>query len=109
MATKQIASIVDKTLHTVIHLTPYYHCLLTDWNLPISSTTLQTFPTFGGSAVSTPLSLADTKTAPIPAVLQVPTASSIYPQELPPKLVRKILNLEFIEMTELVPNAWRAE
>jgi len=49
------------------------------------------------------------KTAPIPAVLPVPTASSIYPQELPPKLVRKILGLQFIEMTELVPNAWKAE
>jgi len=37
------------------------------------------------------------------------TASSIYPQELPLKLVRKNLNLEFIEMTELVPDVWRAE
>ena len=26
---------------------------------------------------------------------------------LPPKLVKKILELEFIDMAELIPNAWR--
>jgi len=63
--------------------------LLADWRVLISSTALQTFPTFGGLAISAPLNLADTITAPLPTVLPVPTAPPIYPQELPSKLVKK--------------------
>ena len=83
--------------------------LTVDWGLSISSTTLQTFPTFGGKALSSPSSVADTITAPITTVFPVPTAPSVYPQELPSKLVKKILDLEFVEMTELMPDSWRSE
>ena len=57
----------------------------------------------------TPLNLSSIMTAPIPTALSVPTTSYTYPQELPSKLVKKILDLEFVEMAELVPDSWREE
>ena len=48
-------------------------------------------------------------TTPIPTVRPVSALSSTYPQELPTKLVKKILDLEFVEMAELVPDSWRSE
>ena len=84
-------------------------CLHTDWGLSISSTTFQTFPTFGGPTVSAPLNLSSIFNTPIPTTRPVPTATYTYPQELPAKLVKKISDLEFIEMAELVPDSWRVE
>ena len=84
-------------------------CLHTDWGLSISSTTFQTFPTFGGPTVSAPLNLSSIFNTPIHTTHPVPTATYTYPQELPAKLVKKISDLEFIEMAELVPDSWRAE
>ena len=62
--------------------------LLVDWRVLISSTALQTFSTFGDSAVSASLNLADAITAPLLTVLSVPTAPPVYPQELPSKLLK---------------------
>ena len=64
---------------------------------------------FDGSTVAAPLNLSSIMTAPIPIALPVPTTSYTYQQELPSKLVKKILDLEFVEMAELVPDSWREE
>ena len=66
-------------------------------------------PTFGGPATAASVSLADMITMPIPSVRPTPATSPSYPQELPSKLVKKILDLEFVEMAELVPDSWRTE
>ena len=93
----------------IIHLTCTHLRLTIDWRLSIPATVLQTLPAFGGSTVSAPLNLPSIITAPIPTTLPVPTTSYSYPQELPSKLVKKILDLEFVEMAELVPNSWKEE
>lgn len=40
----------------------------------------------------------------LPSAYNLPTSSAI---SLPPKLTKKILDLEFIDMLELIPDAWR--
>ena len=52
-------------------------------------------PGVPGTSVSTPLA--------VPGSRYDPTAA------LPPKLVTRILNLEFIEMAELIPDAWHED
>ena len=81
----------------------------TDWSVPISSAALHTIPTFGNSVTSASTSLTNLISTPIPSVHPTSAASPFYPQELPSKLVRKILDLEFVEMAELVPDSWRSE
>ena len=77
--------------------------------MTISTAALQSIPTFGGPATSAPVSLANVISAPIPSIHSTSAPSPSYPQELPSKLVRKILELEFVEMAELVPDSWRTE
>ena len=77
--------------------------------MTISTAALQSIPTFGGPATSAPVSLANVISAPIPSIHSTSAPSPSYPQELPSKLVRKILELEFVEMAELVPDSWRSE
>ena len=100
---------ISNSCKHIIHLTYTHLCLPIDWRLSIPATVLQTLPTFGGPTVSAPLNLSSIMTAPIPTVRPVPTTSYTYPQELPSKLVKKILDLEFVEMAELVPDSWRDE
>ena len=66
-------------------------------------------PTFGGPATAASVSLANMITMPIPSVRPTSATSPSYPQELPSKLVKKILDLEFVEMAELVPDSWRTD
>ena len=75
--------------------------------MTISTAALQSIPTFGGPATSAPVSLANVILVPIPSICPTSATSPSYQQELPSKLVCKILDLEFIEMAELVPDSWR--
>ena len=59
--------------------------------------------------MSAQLNLVSAFTAPIPTPQPLPTAPSTYPQKIPARLVKKILDLEFVEMLELVPDSWRSE
>ena len=93
----------------IIQLTCTHLRLPIDWRLSIPATVLQTLPMFGGSTVAAPLNLSSIMTAPIPTALPVSTTSYTHPQELPSKLVKKILDLEFVEIAELVPDSWREE
>ena len=42
--------------------------------------------------------------ASIGSTLQAP-----FPQDIPPNVVKKILNLEYVEMAELLPEYWGAD
>ena len=87
----------------------YFLHIFTDWSVPISSAALHTIPTFGNSVTSASTSLTNLISTPIPSVYPTSAASPFYPQELPSKLVQKILDLEFVETAELVPDSWRLE
>ena len=75
--------------------------------MTISTAALQSIPTFGGPATSAPVSLANVMSVSIPSIRSISEPSPSYPQELPSKLVRKILELEFVEMADLVPGRKR--
>ena len=76
------------------------------------TTALLGLPTFSlvdpvPSTVSTNCS---TSLLPLPAVTSQSVESSNSPSlAIPPKLLKRILNLEFIEMIELVPESWGVE
>lgn len=72
----------------------------------ISTAALHSIPTFGGPATSAQLASQMWSQCLSPPYTQ---PSPSYPQELPSKLVRKILELEFVEIAELVLDSWRTE
>ena len=89
-----------------------FHTFL-DWGFNLHSSMLSTIPTFQTSTSrgQTMCSITDghrKSTLPIiPSTSPHPQPS--YPQDIPPKVVKKILNLEYIEMAELLPEYWGAE
>ena len=83
---------------------------------------LPTIPTFALSGPSgTQLSAAPLLSAPLPSAAlssasaispYTPTATNFFQfpsGSLPPKLTKKILDLEFVDMTELIPETWRLQ
>ena len=85
-----------------------------DWGFNLRSSTLLTIPTFQATTASSSLTLCNvTDSRP---KLALPVISSIgsvhqapFPQDIPPKVVKKILNLEYVEMAELLPEYWGAD
>ena len=68
-------------------------------------------PTFNEQGVLT-TSVVMPKTSPV--VFSSPPMPSVQPnmgnfQDLPPKLVKRILNLEFVDISELIPESWKFE
>ena len=60
--------------------------------------------------MSTPTSQTPTAAPPISTAATMPLQPSMATQlALPSKLTKKILELEFIEMTELLPDTWRLQ
>ena len=89
------------------YITPVSHILL-DWRLPILPTTLQTFPTFGNTETATSQSTTGLLSATSGPTTHRPTPQSYtqYPKALPPKLIKKILALEYIDMADLQSDHW---
>ena len=73
--------------------------------------TIPTFQTTTASSSQTVCTVTDShlKTAfpVIPSIAS--THQAPYPQDIPPRVVKKILNLEYVDMTELLPEYWGAE
>ena len=72
-------------------------------------------PTFQASSASTAyvcnVTDSHTKTTlpAIPSIIPPTPRQASYPQDIPPRVVKKILNLEYIEMAELLPEYWGTE
>ena len=79
-----------------------------DWRLPILPMTLQTFPTFGGTETTTSHSTTGLLSANSSLTTNRPTPQSYaqYPRAIPPRLIKRILALEFIDMAELQSDHW---
>ena len=67
-----------------------------------TATTLPTFPLESTAGLPNILGLGGEAASPL-----VPAAIASQLPPIPPKLTKKILELEFIDMAELVPDAWR--
>lgn len=73
---------------------------------------LATFPTFSATGVTAAPSSTMLTTMPLPMItpptLVMPTTGSASQRlAIPPKLIKKILELEYIDMSELVPDSWQ--
>jgi len=78
-----------------------------DWTIPGSSTVFLNLPTFNTSTTPSHTAAGSIATAATFPLLQVNVQQSPpYPQTIPPKVVKKILSLEYIDMAELLPKYW---
>ena len=109
--------------YLLLHYGNLHSLLLFQTGLPfgIPTASLAHVPIFpmGTSSSSSPLTmpsstlttpaLLPTSTTPITSTNASPTTSTNqgFSTALPPKLVKKILDLEFVDMAELVPDAWQ--
>ena len=69
------------------------------------------FPTFSASTTTLPISnptsvATTTTTVAVTPVIQSSRASNLF---IPPKLAKKILDLEYVDMAELVPDSWHLQ
>ena len=100
-----------------VHMLPmiYHKSCLVGWTTTFPNTILQNIPTFQNTAAT---SLSSSISNVMSSIQQPslanstkaqPTAANAYPLELPPKLIKKILDLEYIDMAELLPDCWDTE
>ena len=80
----------------------------------MQSSTLPTIPTFQAPTASSSQTVCNTTDSrPKTAFPVIPSIGSDhqapYPQDIPPKVVKKILNLEYVDMAELLPECWGTE
>ena len=71
---------------------------------------LSSIPTFQATTAKTGLTVHNAiDSHPKTALLVGSTHQASYLQDIPPKVVKKILSLEYVEMAELLPEYWGAQ